>query len=203
MTDSTVPFYFGLGSRYSYLAAAQLEAIQARTGCRFEWLPLRSAELIRRANSGKSPFEGTAPSGQYDWAFRQHDAEAWARYYGVPYREPDEPGLDTADFAHACWVANEHGKLKEMCWQIFQAKFSEPRDLSRDGLGVLAGEIGLNPEEFLARLDAPEIILKHQSVMDQALRDGIFGVPAFIVNRQLFWGNDRLVLVEQALKTPG
>ena len=42
----TVPFYFGLGSRYSYLAATQLDLIEHRTGCTFEWLPLQSAELM-------------------------------------------------------------------------------------------------------------------------------------------------------------
>ena len=153
MSATAVPFYFGVGSRYSYLAATQLEAIEQRTGCRFEWLPMDSAELIRRANGGTSPFAGTAPSGQYDWTFRRRDAEAWAKYYGVPYQEPEQPTLESSDLAKACWIAIETGTLKDMCWQLFRAKFAEPKDLSRDGIGKLATEIGLDAEALLARLD--------------------------------------------------
>ncbi len=201
MAGLVVPFYFGVGSRYSYLAATQLEAMEERTGCTFEWLPLNSAELIRRANDGASPFVGSAPSGQYDWKFRQQDAEAWASYYGVSYREPAEPGREVSDFGHACWIADEHGKLKDMCWQLFKAKFVEPRDQSRAGIRQMANEIGLDGGALIDRLDAPEIAAKHERVLSQALAAGVFGAPTFVVNEQLLWGNDRLVLVEHALRT--
>ncbi len=200
MAGLVVPFYFGVGSRYSYLAATQLEAMEARTGWTFEWLPLNSADLIRRANGGASPFTGAAPSGQYDWSFRQQDAEAWAKYYGVPYREPAEPGREVSDYGHACWIAEEHGKLKEMCWQLFKAKFVEPRDQSRAGIGEMASEIGLDGPALADRLDAPEIAEKHEAVLRRALAARVFGAPTFVVNCQLLWGNDRLVLVEHALR---
>ena len=204
MSGRSVPFYFGVGSRYSYLAATQLEAIEKRTGCVFEWLPLDSAELIRSANGGTTPFVGRPPSGQYDWTFRQRDAEAWARYYGVPYREPTQPRLENPDLAHACWIAGRSGKLKEMCWKLLSAKFVEPRDLTRASIGQMASEVGLDAQALLDQLDAPEIAQKHQAVMERALRDGVFGAPTFVVNgQQLFWGNDRLVLVEDALSMPG
>lgn len=199
MNRTAVPFYFGVGSRYSYLAATQLEAIEQRTGCAFEWLPMDSAELIRRANGGVSPFAGSAPSGQYDWTFRRRDAEAWAKYYRVPYREPEQPQLESSDLAKACWIANEAGKLKDMCWQLFRAKFAEPEDLSREGIGKLATAIGLDAEALVNRLDAREIVERHESVLERALGEGVFGVPAFMVGGHLFWGNDRLVLVEDAL----
>ncbi|MEM7426928.1 MAG: 2-hydroxychromene-2-carboxylate isomerase [Pseudomonadota bacterium] len=195
----TVPFIFGLGSRYSYLAATQLEAIEQRTGCTFDWLPLQSAELIRRANGGSSPFEGEKPSGQYDWAFRARDAKDWADFYGVPYTEPADPRHDTADMAKACWAAHEHGKLKQMCMAVFEAKFVSGEQVSRQTLETLADGIGLNGAALIERIDAPEVIACHDEVMDQALDDGVFGVPAFLVNGKMFWGNDRLPLVEHAL----
>ncbi len=195
-----VPFYFGLGSRYSYLAATQLDQLEQRIGCIFEWLPLQSAELIRRANGGMSPFEGQIPSGQYDWEFRAQDAQAWAEFYGVPYIEPRNPRHDTADMAKACWLAGEQGKLKQMCMAVFEAKFVAGEDVTRAKLKELAEETGLEGQAVVTRLDDPEVESHHYALLDRALADGVFGVPAFLVRGKMFWGNDRLPLVEHALK---
>ncbi len=198
-----MPFYFGLGSRYSYLAASQLERIEQERGCRFEWLPLQSGELIRRANEGRSPFHDQAPSGQYDWDYRQRDAEAWAEYYGIPYREPEAFRVDPADLAKACWVADQEGRLKAMARRIFQAIFVDAVVVTRDVLTGLAEETGLDQEAFIRLLDAPEVVAKHEAVLARALGDGVFGVPSFLLDDRLFWGNDRLPLLEAALSKPG
>ena len=199
MPRTPVPFYFGLGSRYSYLAATQLDELEERTECRFEWLPLQSGALIRRANDGRSPFEGAAHSGQYDWGYRQGDAEAWADYYGVPFEEPAAFRVDPADLAKACWAAESKGKLKAMSWRIFRAVFVEGHIVSRGLLGELADEIGLSGTELVSALDAPEVIARHEAVLDRALTDRAFGVPSFILDGRLLWGNDRLALLERAL----
>lgn len=199
MSPIPVSFYFGLGSRYSYLAATQLDGLEGRTGCRFEWLPLQSGALIRRANEGRSPFEGEARSGQYDWSYRQSDAEAWADYYSVPYLEPAAFRVDPADLAKACWAAESEGKLEAMSKRIFRAVFVEGHVVSRDLLGELAAEIGLAGSELVCALDSPEVVARHEAALARALEDRAFGVPSFVLGGRLFWGNDRLVLLERAL----
>jgi 2-hydroxychromene-2-carboxylate isomerase len=74
-----VEFFYGVASRYSYLASTQLPAIEQATGCRFRWRPLFSGDLL--ALRGVSPFKQPPPSGQYDWSYRRRDAEEWAAYY--------------------------------------------------------------------------------------------------------------------------
>lgn len=69
-----VDFYFGAGSRYSYLASTQLETLEAETGARFNWLAVDSTRLI--AARGHNLFSGQNGAGQYDWAYRRRDAEA-------------------------------------------------------------------------------------------------------------------------------
>lgn len=203
MTFRRVPFYYGLGSRYSYLAASQLERIEAETSCRFEWLPLQSGKLIRRANQGLSPFAGSAVSGQYDWDYRQQDAESWAEFYGVPYREPHAFRTDPADLALACWAADEQGLLKEMSCLLFAAVFVENQVISRDHLVVAARKLGLDGEAFLTAIDGRDAAAKHEAALERAIGDGAFGVPSFVVAGQLFWGNDRLPLMTHALTTRG
>lgn len=199
MPGLVIPFYYGLGSRYSYLAATQLDRIEQSANVRFEWLPLQSGDLIRRANDGRSPFDEGSCSGQYDWAYRQRDAEAWAAFYGVPYREPAPFELDPADLAKSCWAAEVDGVLKTMSWRLFQAIFVEGLVMSRSALSRLASEVGLVGAELEAALDAPSVKACHEEALNRALADGAFGVPSFVVAGRIFWGNDRLPLLEHAI----
>ena len=99
-----VDFYFGAGSRYSYLAATQLRELETETGARFNWLAVDSARLI--AARGDDPFAVPNGAGQYDWSYRQKDAEAWADFYGVPFREPrGRLALDPDLLSLACTAA--------------------------------------------------------------------------------------------------
>lgn len=199
MSAIVIPFYFGLGSRYSYLAASQLDRIESERGCVFEWVPLQSGELIRRANEGRSPFREQAPSGQYDWDYRQRDAEAWAEYYGIPYKEPKTFRLDPSDLAKACWAAQREGRLRAMVRAIFHAVFIESLVVTRDVLIERAQTIGWNAAEFRRSLDSPDVEEMHETALARARADGAFGVPSFVLDERLYWGNDRLPLLEAAL----
>ncbi len=171
----TVDFYYGLGSRYSYLAATQLARIAVETGCRFEWHPIKSGALMELR--GGHPFHGEPPSGQYEWPYRQYDAEAWAEFYGVPYREPVDFLVDPAYLAVAATAAKRLGAVEAYSKRLFQAIFVEGR--------------------AVAEADTVEM---HEAVLQEAHRRGAFGVPTFFIGERLFWGNDRLVLVEHFIK---
>ena len=79
-----VDFFYGIGSRYSFLASTRMEALEREAACTVAWRPLVSGVLMQRR--GMHPFrQPTPPSGQYDWTYRRYDAECWAAYYGIPY----------------------------------------------------------------------------------------------------------------------
>ena len=121
-----VQFFFSIRSRYSYLASTQIERLERETGARIVWRCLASAELM--AASGYRPFEGTATSGQYEWPYRQQDAEAWADYYGVPYREPPAPMADASLSKRACVAAERMGAAAPYARRLFARYFTEGRD---------------------------------------------------------------------------
>ena len=125
----SVQFFFGIGSRYSYLAATQLPKLAAETGARFLWRPLHSRELIARA--GPDPFRAELERGQYGPAYRSRDAMRWARYYGVPYVEPVWEGVDWKALALACIAADRLGAGEAFATALFAQCFgqgSPPRD---------------------------------------------------------------------------
>lgn len=104
----SVEFLFSPGSRYCYLAASQAPVLEAETGCRVDWRPVDGRAL--RALRGHDPFLGESPSGQYDWTYRRTDAEAWADYYGIPFREPPAHELDFDLLVRAATVAKRLGR---------------------------------------------------------------------------------------------
>lgn len=200
MSKVTVPFYFGLGSRYSYLASTQLDRLEHELDCTFEWLPFASEALFSRANNGRNPFREEPSSGQYNWTFRERDAKAWADYYGVPFLEPVSFRLDPADMAKACWFADRYGLLKPLARLIMNAIFVKSKVIDRPLLAAMGCDLGLNDSELIDALDLPELEEKHEQVLQRALSDDAFGVPTFIVGDNLFWGNDRLPLVAHAIR---
>ncbi len=194
----TVDFYYGLGSRYSYLASTQIERIAAATGCRFEWYPAASSALM--ALRGGRPFRGEPISGQYEWPYRRHDAEAWAEYYGVPYREPVDFLVDPDYLAVAATAAKQLGAVEVYSRRLFRAVFVEGRAVAEADLAELATEAGLDAAAFRAQLADPATTERYQAELRRARERGAFGVPTFFLGERMFWGNDRLVLLEHFIK---
>ncbi len=194
----TVDFYYGLGSRYSYLATTQLARIAAETGCRFEWHPLKSGALMELR--GGHPFHGEPASGQYEWPYRRLDAEAWAEFYGMPYREPVHFLVDPAYLALAATAAKQLGAAEAYSRRLFQAIFVEGRAVAEAELAALATEAGLDAAAFRAQLDDPATTELHEAALQAAHRRGAFGVPTFFLGERMFWGNDRLVLLEHFIE---
>jgi 2-hydroxychromene-2-carboxylate isomerase len=194
----TVDFYLGLGSRYSYLAASQVERIETAYDCRFVWKPIASGALMDRR--GGNPFRGEALSGQYDWGYREYDAKCWAAYYGIPFKEPAEFRVDPDVLALACLAAEGQGALVPCCRLLQQMIFVDGAVIDDHAISGLPSQLGLDAETFKRDLVAPPARERHESLLQEARARGAFGVPTFFVEGRMFWGNDRLVLLEAALR---
>jgi 2-hydroxychromene-2-carboxylate isomerase len=70
-------------------------------------------------------------------------------------------------------------------------------------LAQIADRSGLDGREFLRLLDDAETRKRHDRTIDEALAAGVFGVPSFVVEGELFWGNDRLILLRHHLGARG
>ncbi len=194
-----VDFFYGLGSRYSYLASTQIARLETETGCRVRWRPLFSGDLF--AARGRDPFAGAPASGQYDWAWRRRDAERWAAYYGVPYREPDDVRFDPRRLALACAAAARLGAVEAFSRLLFRALFVDGVSPLDDDVCVgLAGDAGLDPAGFRRAIEQPETAADLAATVEEAVARGVFGVPSFVLGEEVYFGNDRLVLLRHALR---
>jgi 2-hydroxychromene-2-carboxylate isomerase len=195
---TVVDFYLGLGSRYSYLAASQVDRLEAQYGCRFTWKPIASGALIDRR--GDNPFRRPDGAGQYDRAYREYDAEAWAAHYGIPFREPTPFKVEADVPALACLAAERQGALVACCRALFALIFAEGATIDEAAIDALPQRLGLDRTAFRRDLESPDTRARHEALIDEAAGRGAFGVPTFFLEDRMFWGNDRLPLLEAALR---
>lgn len=195
-----VDFYYSLGSRYSYLAFTQLSSLEDQTGCAINFHPLNSVSLMNRR--GTNPFSGSPISGQYNWVYRELDARRWAALYGVPFKEPrGHVEFDAGVLAAAAITAKRMGVIVPFTSSMFAAMFrlGLPRIDLKECIRQIGG-FGIKPADFRRELEATEAAQACTRAEESALRRGVFGVPTFIVDGELFWGNDRLVLLRAYLE---
>ncbi|MCA6554169.1 MAG: 2-hydroxychromene-2-carboxylate isomerase [Pseudanabaena sp.] len=192
-----IDFYYGLGSRYSYLAASQISYIEARFDCQFIWKPLFSGKLIQLWQ--RNPFTEQHVSGQYDWTYRQLDAKRWADYYGIPFHEPKLKKIAPELLAIAVLAANRYDLLINYSHLLFQKIFAEQIEVEVELLIKLASSLEIPEDNFREALRSPHLHLELDQIIQEAFHRGAFGVPTFFVDSEMFWGNDRLMLLEHYL----
>ena len=195
-----VTFYFGPGSRYSYLASTQLPRISEETGTRFIWRAVYSPELIARA--GSDPFHAANRRGQYRPEYRAKDVQRWAALYGIPYSEPDWDRVNWRRLALACVVADRRGAgdvyANNLLTHCVSGKNSPPA--TDDDLVDLARLSGLASRHFIADLAHDETEHLHTQNIESALAAGAFGVPTFVTDAgEVFFGQDRLPVLRHHL----
>jgi 2-hydroxychromene-2-carboxylate isomerase len=192
----SIDFYYGLGSRYSYLAASQIPRIEAQFDCKFHWKPLFSGALIKLRPY--NPFAHPI-SGQYDLKYRQEDAKRWANYYGIPFHEPKLQAIAPEMLAIAVLATKRQELITNYSQLLFKKIFAEQVDITVEILIELASVFGIAKDNFRLTLKSNDLYLELEQITQEALQRGAFGVPTFFVGEEMFWGNDRLVLLERYL----
>ena len=195
-----IKFFYGLGSRYSYFAASQIDTVKKETDLEVEWLPLYSARLFDELKN--NPFASENRRGQYAFEYRVRDAKRWSEFYSIPFVEPETSGVDWPLQVHACLIAKEHGLIEQYTSRLFDQTFGKGRpSKSHDDLGTLAGELGMDVSGFQEKLLCDAKADEASNILEDAVRLGIFGVPSFAVGKEVFWGQDRIPLLIHHLQS--
>ncbi len=196
MSSPELTFYFSTGSRYSYLATSQIPLLERRFGVSFRWVPVNGKRI--RALRGADPFAGAPVSGQYDWDYRERDAKAWARFYGIDFIEPQDVEFDVECLLRGVIAADELGDIRAYAWALAQEVFAKSTwPLDAGVTERVAVDQGLDLEEFRRAAGAAAQTLEANCA--EAVARGAFGTPSIFVGDELFWGNDRLPLVAHRL----
>ncbi|MCU1279618.1 MAG: 2-hydroxychromene-2-carboxylate isomerase [bacterium] len=184
-------FYYDIVCPYAYLASTQVEAAAARAGATIEWVPVLLGGIFRAIGQLDVPARAMPPAKQH---LNLLDMKRYAAFYGVPLTLHPRHPLRSVDAMRLCHTVAGAERVA-LTKALYRAHFVDNRDIS--DRAVLAGYGDIE------KIDSPDIKDALRAATDRAVADGAFGVPSFVVEqagrRFLFWGQDRLQLVEKAL----
>lgn len=189
-----VEFWFDFSCPFAYVASTKVEAMAARAGAELDVRPMLLGGVFR-ARGVPQNLAGTLSPAKA--RHNLDDMRRWAQRAGVGLSMPATHPMRTVE-ALRCVLAA--GIPWPLIHRIYRAYWVENADVSsREVLAAALREVGLPAAEVLARADSPEIKEELRRRTDEAVERGIFGVPTFFVGDELFWGQDRMDMVEEAL----
>ena len=192
-----IEFFFDVGSPAAYLAWTQLPRIAQEAGATIAWCPILLGGVFQ-ATGNRSPMEVPA-KGNY----MQADLERFARRYGVPFRHNPHFPINTLALMRMVLglQLREPQRMVPFVVAVFRAIWVDARDMNDPAVVTqVLRQAGFDPEKMLALAGDPAVKDDLKVATQEAVARGVFGAPTFFVGGQMFWGQDRLDFVKEALQ---
>lgn len=195
----TVDYFFSTVSPWTYLGHERFRAMCTAHGARVNVRPCDIGGKIFPV-SGGLPLKQRAPQRQ---AYRLAELKRWRDYLGIPLTL--EPKYFPADGEPASRLIIAASRLSEdaamaLTFAVLRACWAEERNVAdSDTLKAILEEQGFGTEALMHHAAGAETRATYDTYTQEAIHKGVFGAPTYIVDGELFWGQDRLDFVERAL----
>jgi 2-hydroxychromene-2-carboxylate isomerase len=200
-TAPPIVLYTDLISPFGYLGALGLRPIAAKHGRGIDWRPFLLGVTVMQV-MGLPPVPETPLKGPY----AAHDCARCFRLMGVPYNPPPGRQMQPLPANRAlAWLRERDPALAiEFGLAVAGAHWSQGRDMSTVEAVAEVGEgLGIPAAEVAAAVADPAVKARLRAHVEAAVARGVFGAPSFDVDGELFWGHDRLGMVDRWLETGG
>lgn len=190
---SSISFYFDFVSPYAYLASNFIDALAEKHKQKIQWLPFRLGVTVVKV-MGIKPAMDTPLKNSYI----QQDVMRMAKVLGIPITS-NMSMFDPVPAQRLCYATaiDQRGHLAK---ELLRARWAENLDLSdRDVLISIAKRVGISQDKVRLALKEPETRIMVRNATDAAISLGVFGSPTFAVGSELFWGVDRMWLLDSYL----
>ncbi len=195
--SKTIDYHYALTSPWTYLGGPRFDAIVKRHGASVNWKPIDVRQVFPA--TGGLPLAKRAPERQ---AYRLMELKRWRALLEMPlnlhpkhFPVPDE--LAARVVIAADRAGQDVGPLSNA---ILRAVWAEERDIT-DGATLvgIAESCGLDDAALLKGADDPAVQAAYQGYTAAAIKRGVFGVPTYVYQDELFWGQDRLDLLDRTM----
>lgn len=192
-------FFFDCSSPWTYLAFTRIHDVIQRTRAEIAWRPILVGGVFNAVN--QEVYERRAKPDLRKSQYYAKDLEDWARFAGIEIGRPAVFPVNSVKAMRGAFIALDDGKLVPYATAVFQTYWGDLEDISQpEVLGRIAAGVGYDAEAFLARVEDPALKAKLRANTDELIARGGFGSPTMFVNGDdMYFGNDRLPLVEAAL----
>ena len=189
-----IDFYFSIGSTYTYLSVTRILNVEKKNQVKFNWKPFSVRMIMKEMNNIPFP-KDKINKVNYMWRDIERRAEGYKFFAKTPVPYP----LSEFDLANQIAILG----LK-MGWGVdyvrltYKKWFQEGKEPAVEpSISEICKELGLNKDEIIIESKTKEIKDEYFLNTDAARENKIFGSPSFMVDNELFWGDDRM---EDAIK---
>ncbi len=183
-----IDFWFSIGSTYSYLTVMRLSEVAQSSGIEFQWRPFNVRHVMVEQNN--IPFKDKPVKTAYMW----RDIERRAHRHGLNPRIPAPyplPGLLLANLVAT--LGTEEGWVEDYTRATYRRWFEKGEPAGEEpNISASLKEINRDPDLVLANAQSDRILNKLSAATDEVMHLGVFGSPSFVVEGEVFWGDDRL-----------
>ena len=193
-------FFFDCGSPWTYLAFHRIGDLAAEAGADLVWRPILVGGVFNAVNP--SVYEQRTNPVPPKARYYLKDLQDWARRAGIRIGQPSVFPVNSARAMRGCFVAEERGLVAPYARAVFERYWGDLEDISQPAvLESIARDVGLDASAYLEATASPELKQRLRANTDELVARGGFGSPTMFVDRDdMYFGNDRLVLVREALR---
>jgi 2-hydroxychromene-2-carboxylate isomerase len=198
-TKGKLEFFFDCSSPWTYLAFKEIENLCSRLSLELIWKPILVGGIFNTINP--SVYESRSNPVKPKAAYSQKDLKDWSLIRGITVNWPDVFPVNSVKAMRGVFFALERNKVSEYVESVFYSYWTNNLDISLDEVMVkIIEELGWSSEEFISfiNLESTKEALKLNT--EELTQRGGFGSPTmFVDNENMFFGNDRLNLIEELL----
>jgi 2-hydroxychromene-2-carboxylate isomerase len=194
--SKTLEFYFDFGSPTAYLAHKRLGQLSKQYGLQVRYMPMLLGGVFK-ATGNTSPV--TIPAkGKY---MLEEDLPRFALRYGVPLNFNPHFPINTLNLMRGT-IAAERLACKEAYINLaFDAVWVQEKNMGDPGVvSQVLSEAGLDAESLIALSQDPEVKAELVAATEAAVARGVFGAPTLFLDGAMYFGQDRLDFIEDAIK---
>ena len=200
MPQRTLEFFFDCSSPWTYLAFTGVQPLAEATGVRLVWRPILVGGIFNTVNpSVYASRENPVPAKQ---AYMRKDLQDWAHSVGIKIIFPPTVfPVNSVKAMRGCLWLEPQGKLVPFARAVFEAYWDHDRDIAQDAvLAEICTGLGIDGARFFSGIAEPAVKDKLRANTEEVMRRGGFGTPTmFVDGEDMYFGNDRLPLVREAL----
>ena len=186
---SEIDFYFSIGSTYTYLTVTRILDVEKKHQIKFNWKPFSVRVIMKEMDNIPFP-KDKINKVNYMW----RDIERRAEGYGFFAKTPVPYPLSEFDLANQIAILGlDKGWGTDYIRLTYKKWFQEGKEPAIDpSISEICKELGLNKDEIISRAKSEIFEKKYLSNTDSARKKKVFGSPSFIVENEIFWGDDRM-----------
>ena len=193
-------FFFDCSSPWTYLAFSQIEQVGAEAGAELIWRPVLVGGVFNEVN--ESVYEQRANPVPVKLRYYGKDLQDWARHCGIRIGQPPVFPVNSVKAMRGVFVAAAHDRVAPYARAVFESYWGDLEDISQDAvLERIVARVGLDRDEFFGAIAKPEFKQRLRANTDELIARGGFGSPTmFVDGDDMYFGNDRLPLLREALR---